>query len=290
MTREPPVRGTLLTIIVSDQGSPNYRHGLQYWFDGNGPVNERLHDTDYKTLPPGFVTRLRDPNPSIATSRLVDHSEVSGHNSLPALSSSGSDVPSESIIASGSYLERQPWILEPDGSVPAEQPALLECPLYFLGCRRACLLNQEKEWIDHSLTHFRSYQASHQAGSPPQENTCPFCSTGFKSADGVASWRACMEHVAQEHHSRGETLSTARPVFSLIRHLWQIGSIPVEELRELWGRDVTVTPEDVSNQSSAASTSAMDDTSSTVSGQSTERNCTVHLEERRSRPRGSRLR
>ncbi|KAL8817755.1 MAG: hypothetical protein Q9191_008083 [Dirinaria sp. TL-2023a] len=164
----------------------------------------------------------------------VSGSDHTCQNSLPALSSTASQP--ESTVPSSvgrRQLEQEQRILEqgPDGTllvtVPPQGP--LECPFNLLYCLKD--FANERDWVDHSLTHFNSES---RVVGPPRRNKCCFCDALFVSNNALESWGKRMKHV-QIHHQLGHRLAIARPDFELFEYLYTNHLIPVATYKDLKG-------------------------------------------------------
>ena len=159
------------------------------------------------------------PELSIRTSMQVSGSDHTRQSSLPALSFTAtrteSDIPSS---VGRRQLEQEQRILEPgpDGTlqvtVPPRRP--LECPFNLLYCLRD--FASEKDWVEHSLTHFNT---ENRVVGPPKCNRCCFCDTQFEDSNALKSWGERMQHV-RLHHQLGHRLAIARPDFELFKYLY----------------------------------------------------------------------
>ena len=116
--------------------------------------------------------------------------------------------------------------LVPDGesiepsTVP---PPTLTCRFWFLNCSYAS--NNEAEWREHNLAHFRG-------NVPPLSLTCPLCDMTFNIPDPNVSWAANMSHLVQ-HFKIGDSMASAVPEYVLVRHLWAKRIISDADYQEL---------------------------------------------------------
>ena len=186
------------------------------------------------------------PPLSVGTSRLPARSDFTLNNSLPCLTRATSSRPSLSV--SDGMGERQingalrMLVDDPDGALEpttlpplrrADQDPVLECPFTFLRCFRQFALLNERDWIQHSLEHFRIYGERPRRVDPPQMNSCCFCSETFQASSGIISWRARMDHVKVHQQHFGHRLATARHDFALVEYLWRQGVLSPADYREL---------------------------------------------------------
>ena len=186
------------------------------------------------------------PPPSdIGTSRLPARSDFTQDDSLPGLTRATSSRPSQSV--SDGMGERQMnrglrimvpdlgGALEPTILPPFRRPdqdPVLECPFAFIKCFKQFAVSHEREWIQHSLGHFRVDGRRPRMVDPPKTNSCCFCPQTFQTSSGVTSWRERMDHI-RVHHLFGHRLAAARHDFALVEYLWQNGLLSPADYREL---------------------------------------------------------
>ncbi len=184
------------------------------------------------------------PPPSdIGTSRLPARSDFTQNDSLPGLTRAESSRPSQSV--SDGMGERQMnralriMVPDPEGALEPttlpplrrpDQDPVLECPFTFIKCFRQFAVSNEREWIQHSLEHFR---IGARRVEPPKTNSCCFCSQMFRRSKGIDSWRDRMDHVKIHHGYVGHRLAAARHDFALVEYLWQNGVLSLADYREL---------------------------------------------------------
>ena len=201
------------------------------------PRSQELQASSYHGPPPSDV----------GTSRLPARSDFTQDDSLPGLTHANSSRPSQSV--SDGMGERQMnralriMIPDPDGALePTTLPPLrrpdqgpvLECPFTFLKCFRQFAVSNEREWIQHSLEHFRIIDRRRSSRvDPPKNNSCCFCFQTFQASSGVDSWRDRMDHVKFHHALLGHRLAAARHDFALVEYLWQNGVLSLADYREL---------------------------------------------------------
>ena len=200
------------------------------------------------TLPPSQGHQAsHGPPPSVGTSRLTARSDFTQHNSLPGLTRAATSSRLSSSVSDGMG-ERQingalrlmvpdpNNALEPVTLPPlrrADQDPVLECPFTFLKCFRQFAVSNERDWIQHSLEHFRSNGARPKRVDPPKMNSCCFCPQKFQASSGNISWRARMDHVKVHQKHFGHRLAAARHDFALVEYLWQQGVLSLVDYREL---------------------------------------------------------
>ena len=182
----------------------------------------------------------------IGTSRLPARSDFTQFDSLPGLTHAASSRPSQSV--SDGMGERQinrtlrimvpdsDGALEPTTLPPLRRPdqdPVLECPFAFIKCFRQFSVSNEREWIQHSLDHFRVDGRRPRRVDPPKKNYCCFCSMTFQAPSGAISWQDRMDHVKVHHQYLGHRLATARHDFALVEYFWQNGLLSPADYREL---------------------------------------------------------
>ena len=171
--------------------------------------------------------------PSQGTSLLLSdhtHTRNSETQSLAALTRASSCETSSSVPSSmGVRQLGSPTILSQDGAgalvATPRRGGALECPFNLLYCFQD--FADERDWILHSLTHFKD-------GTPPKSNRCCFCEATFNSYDGIQSWQDRMNHVFL-HHRLGHRLSHSRPDFQLYTYLWKARVISDTVYRDIKG-------------------------------------------------------
>lgn len=194
------------------------------------------HSSSYQGPPPS----------DIGTSRLPARSDFTQNDSLPGLTRATSSRASQSV--SDGMGERQMnralriMIPDPDGALEPttlppfrrpDQNPVLECPFAFIKCFKQFAVSNEREWIQHSLEHFRTSHGRAKKVDPPKFNSCCFCSKTFHGSSGIDSWRERMDHVKVHHQYLGHRLAAARHDFALVEYLWQNGLLSLADYREL---------------------------------------------------------
>ena len=193
------------------------------------------------------VSNHRPPPPSdIGTSRLPARSDFTQDDSLPGLTRAASSWPSQSV--SDGMGERQMsralriMVPDPNGALEPttlpplrrlDQDPILECPFTFIQCFRQFAVSNEREWIRHSLEHFRVGGSRPRRVDPPMINSCCFCPQKFVASSGARSWRDRMDHVKIHHQHFGHRLAAARHDFALVEYLWQNRLLSLADYREL---------------------------------------------------------
>lgn len=244
-----------LTLAVSHQSRQGTARN-----PSNPAIASYLQDHEGSRMPQTIAQRstLRRPHehqasschappPSdVGTSRLPARSDFTQNDSLPGLTRAASSRPSQSV--SDGMGERQMnralrvmvlddnGALEPTTLPPFRRPdqgPVLECPFTFIKCFRQFSVSNEREWIQHSLEHFRMDGRRPRRVDPPKINSCCFCPERFQASRGVDSWRDRMDHVKIHHQYLGHRLAAARHDFALVEYLWQNGLMSLADYREL---------------------------------------------------------
>lgn len=180
------------------------------------------------------------------TSQLSSNNGLTQKDSLPDLSSAGSSGPPKSF-SDGEGERRlnrslRIMVTDPEGALePSTLPPLrrrdqvpvLECPFAFIKCFRQFGVSNEREWIQHSLDHFRLDGKRSRMVDPPKINACCFCPDTFEASSGIASWRDRMDHVRIHHLYLDHRVATARHDFALVERLWHNGLLSPAEYRDL---------------------------------------------------------
>ena len=213
---------------------------------GRGPVRVRA-DQVQNALSPVITSRSAGPaageGPVVGA---VGGTGTGGSATTPSRASSSSwSTPAPSLPCSG-----------PD-SAPAATVAAADidsrmytCLFHMLDCHDS--FDDAAQWRTHVLSHFRTHP-------PPQTARCPLCpDTTFTDNDGQSdtkdsptpasvspagsadedsaksntpssssttprdprAWDRMLDHVANDHYQRGQTLAGSRPDFELMRYLY----------------------------------------------------------------------
>lgn len=207
-----------------------------YLADCNDPGVQRLQAMS-SSLP-----HITAPVESRRTSTSLLVSPSGGESStgdLPALSLGGSVRSFESISTSFGVAEffRRSRLLLLDHQnghlvLPPVQEPIFECPFNFLQCEHT--FNDQVEWFEHSLTHFKDV-------GPPTSNECPFCLDRFMVVNSpIESWMLRMICVSS-HHERGQRIRSAKLDSRLIQYLWENSLMDVTHYRNLLCRSESQT-------------------------------------------------
>ena len=92
----------------------------------------------------------------------------------------------------------------------ADQDPIFECSPTFLKCFRQLSISNKRDWVQHSLKHFRISERRPERVDPPRTNAYCFCPQTFQASSGIISWRARMDHVKIHQQHFGHRLATAR--------------------------------------------------------------------------------
>ena len=230
----------MLTVAVSRYSpEPWRRHAIDGFISDVSDAPLARQFTIVRPLTESSYSRTHGhrglPELSVRTSMQVSGSDHTRQNSLPALSSTASQ-PESTIPSSvgGRQLEQEQRILEPgpDGTLLVTAPPRgpLECPFNLLYCLKD--FASERDWVNHSLTHFTS---GNRVVGPPNRSKCCFCDAPpFESDNALESWGQRMQHV-QLHHQLGHRLAIARPDFELFKYLYDKDLISVDTYKDLNG-------------------------------------------------------
>lgn len=99
------------------------------------------------------------------------------------------------------------------------------CLFHILDCHSS--FASSKEWRTHVLSHFRTH-------SPPSTARCPLCpDEKFIDTPDSAAWDLMLDHVDEAHYRHGQTLAGSRPDFELMRYLFRLRIISVDQFKVL---------------------------------------------------------
>lgn len=107
------------------------------------------------------------------------------------------------------------------------------CLFHLLDCHST--FTDSQEWKSHMLGHFRAH-------SPPSTTRCPLCPDTHFVDDGdddvpgsvsTKAWDRMLDHVDTAHYQHGQTLAGSRPDFELMRYLFRMRIISVDEFKVL---------------------------------------------------------
>ncbi|KAL4783069.1 hypothetical protein BJX76DRAFT_268561 [Aspergillus varians] len=105
----------------------------------------------------------------------------------------------------------------------SHQQQLYICLFHILDCHDT--FNDPEQWKTHVLSHFRTHE-------PPDTARCPLCpAERFSSTPHQRAWDLLLEHVDVAHYQQGQTLAGSRPDFELMRYLYNLRVISVDQFK-----------------------------------------------------------
>ncbi|RJE17588.1 hypothetical protein PHISCL_10074 [Aspergillus sclerotialis] len=154
------------------------------------------------------------------------------NNSLPSPAPSSSAI---TTMASDLAANNTTHILQEDEAgaltLPSPPTSPLQntnkyiCLFHLLDCHST--FASAGQWKTHVLSHFRTHP-------PPNTARCPLCpDEKFTDSPDSRAWDAMLDHVDTEHYSRGQTLAGSRPDFELMRYLFRLRIISVDQFKVL---------------------------------------------------------
>ncbi|KAL2872684.1 uncharacterized protein BJX67DRAFT_15575 [Aspergillus lucknowensis] len=171
--------------------------------------------------------------PSLSTGSTTSSDSTPSSLSLNTLWISG-------IIGSGILEEydRGALVLPPNHDLqrPHRSPSLSPSPVtrhqqiyiclfHILDCHET--FEDSGEWRTHVLSHFRTHE-------PPDTARCPLCpAERFTSTPHQRAWDIMLEHVDVAHYQQGQTLAGSRPDFELMRYLYNLRVISVDQFKAM---------------------------------------------------------
>ncbi|KAL4807411.1 hypothetical protein BDV18DRAFT_116831 [Aspergillus unguis] len=127
------------------------------------------------------------------------------------------------IIPPDHVLQRHIPSPVPSPAPPSSQQQLYICLFHILDCHET--FSDSEEWKTHVLSHFRTHQ-------PPDTARCPLCpAERFISYPQQRAWDLMLEHVDVAHYQQGQTLAGSRPDFELMRYLYNLRVISVDQFK-----------------------------------------------------------
>ncbi|KAI9368597.1 hypothetical protein BJX61DRAFT_210481 [Aspergillus egyptiacus] len=110
----------------------------------------------------------------------------------------------------------------PSPPLPRRQKIYI-CLFYILDCHDT--FDDPEQWRTHVFSHFRMHE-------PPDRARCPLCPTErFTSTPDKRAWDFLLEHVEIAHFHQGQTLAGSRPDFELMRYLYNLRVISVDQFK-----------------------------------------------------------
>ncbi|KAL3474364.1 hypothetical protein BJX99DRAFT_177712 [Aspergillus californicus] len=116
----------------------------------------------------------------------------------------------------------------PSTSSPSPSPISRHHPIYIclfhiLDCHDT--FDDREEWKTHVFSHFRTHD-------PPDTARCPLCpAERFSSTADQGAWDLLLDHMDVSHYQQGQTLAGSRPDFELMRYLYNLRVISVDQFK-----------------------------------------------------------
>lgn len=127
------------------------------------------------------------------------------------------------VIPPGYALQRHIHSTSPPSSPISGQQQLYICLFHILDCHDT--FYDSEQWKTHVLSHFRTYE-------PPDIARCPLCpAERFNSTPHQRAWDLLLEHVDVAHYQQGQSLAGSRPDFELMRYLYNLRVISVDQFK-----------------------------------------------------------
>ncbi|CBF69987.1 hypothetical protein AN6198.2 [Aspergillus nidulans FGSC A4] len=113
----------------------------------------------------------------------------------------------------------------PPSSPLLRQQQIYTCLFHILDCHDT--FDNCEQWKTHVLSHFRMHE-------PPDTARCPLCpAQRFSSTPHQRAWDLMLKHVDVAHYQQGQTLAGSRPDFELMRYLYNLRVISVEQFKAM---------------------------------------------------------
>ncbi|KAL5340696.1 hypothetical protein BJX70DRAFT_396400 [Aspergillus crustosus] len=123
------------------------------------------------------------------------------------------------------HIESQSHTPSPSSSPLSLQQQHYICLFHILDCHET--FDDVEQWKTHVLSHFRTHE-------PPDTARCPLCpAERFISTPHQRAWDIMLEHVDISHYQQGQTLAGSRPDFELMRYLYNLRVISVDQFKVL---------------------------------------------------------
>ncbi|KAL2832941.1 hypothetical protein BDW59DRAFT_138942 [Aspergillus cavernicola] len=118
----------------------------------------------------------------------------------------------------------QQYIHSPSPSPPLpRRQQIYICLFHILNCHDT--FDDSDEWKTHVFSHFRTHE-------PPDTARCPLCpAEKFNSTPHQRAWDFLLEHMDVTHYQQGQTLAGSRPDFELMRYLYNLRVISVDQFK-----------------------------------------------------------
>ncbi|KAL4793237.1 hypothetical protein BDV19DRAFT_366856 [Aspergillus venezuelensis] len=129
------------------------------------------------------------------------------------------------IVPPDHVLQRQMQPASPPLSPISLQQQLYPCLFHILDCHDT--FDDCEQWKIHILSHFRTHE-------PPDTARCPLCpAERFDSNSQQRAWDLMLEHVDVAHYQQGQSLAGSRPDFELMRYLYNLRVISVDQFKAM---------------------------------------------------------
>ncbi|KAL5051571.1 hypothetical protein BDW71DRAFT_202734 [Aspergillus fruticulosus] len=157
----------------------------------------------------------------------------------------------------------------PSSALPRQQQIYI-CLFHILDCHDT--FDDCEQWKTHVLSHFRTHE-------PPDTARCPLCpAERFTSTAHQRAWDLMLKHVDVAHYRQGQTLAGSRPDFELMRYLYNLRVISVDQFKAM----------QLAPQPSSPAYHRRQDTVRASVGSSDEPYCVPYSRRREDRMRGQR--
>ncbi|KAL4978561.1 hypothetical protein BDW66DRAFT_129858 [Aspergillus desertorum] len=157
--------------------------------------------------------------PSSLSLRTMWASGVIGRGILEEDDTGALALPPDHII------ERNMHSISPSSSALPRQQQRYICLFHILDCHYT--FDDCEQWMTHVLSHFRMHE-------PPDTARCPLCpAERFTSTPHQRAWDLMLKHVDVAHYQQGQTLAGSRPDFELMRYLYNLRVISVDQFKAI---------------------------------------------------------
>ncbi|KAL3445151.1 hypothetical protein BJX65DRAFT_163927 [Aspergillus insuetus] len=129
------------------------------------------------------------------------------------------------IVPPNHGLQRPAHSPSPSPSPLAHHQQIYICLFHILDCHDT--FDDTEEWRTHVLSHFRTHE-------PPDTARCPLCpAERFSSTPHQRAWDLLLDHMETSHYQQGQTLAGSRPDFELMRYLYNLRVISVDQFKAM---------------------------------------------------------
>ncbi|KAL2847819.1 hypothetical protein BJY01DRAFT_234107 [Aspergillus pseudoustus] len=129
------------------------------------------------------------------------------------------------VVPPNHGLQRPTHSPSPSPSPLAHQQQIYICLFHILDCHDT--FEDTEEWRTHVLSHFRTHE-------PPNTARCPLCpAERFSGTPGRRAWDLLLDHMDIVHYQQGQTLAGSRPDFELMRYLYNLRVISVDQFKAM---------------------------------------------------------